>query len=221
MDPSGALAVGQGGRGQRVLPALALLAAVATTLLSGLQIHLGNREQQAHALAARHAVKLYATVSGSGLRTSFAAYGKIAAIDLEIRSLARQFVAIDGGMAGDIELVQAQADKLASVRATQLAESLGRPPSGSSGLDAATRRVLAVTPADSEALVAVQNRLVGQAERTGRRADRVVVALTLTAAAAALFGVAGSLGTAERALTRVGLLLLLVGVCDGASALFW
>jgi hypothetical protein len=219
MDPSDALAVGRGDRGQRVLAALVLLAAVVTALLSGLQIYLGNQEQRAHALAARHAVKLYATVSGSGSLTSFATQSRLAAIDLEIRSLARQFVAVGGGAAGDVELLQARADAATGERATQLAEAMGRPPDAASGVDLATRALLTATPADWEALVSVQNRLVDRAERSGRRADRVVFALTLTAAAAALFGVAGSLATAQRQLVRAGLLLLLVGAGYGASAL--
>lgn len=219
MDPSNALGIGEGERSKRVLAAIAVMGAVVVTLLSGLQVHLANQEQRAHLLAGRHAVKLYATVSTSSALATFATQSKLTAIDLEIRGLARRFVAIGTGTAGEVELAQGRADEAASIRVGELAQATGRPPGSSSPIDEATRTALTATPADWGALVAEQNRLVDQAERTGRRANRVVVALTLTAIASALLGLAGALDTARPAVVGTGGLLLLIGACYGGSAL--
>lgn len=219
MDPSDLLGAGE--RDKRVLAAVAILATVLTALLSGLQVHLANQEQRAHLLAARHTVRLYATVSSSGSLATFATQSRLAAIDLEISGLARRFVAVGAGTAGEVELAQGRADEAASVRAKQLAESMGRPPTASSGVDAATRAALTATPADWSALVAEQNQLVDRAERAGGRANLVVIALILTAVASALFGLAGSLDADRSNLVGVGGFLLVIGACVGASALIW
>jgi hypothetical protein len=221
MDSSPTLDVGEREPGRRALAAAAILAAVVAALLSGLQIHLANQEQRANLLAVRHSVKLYATVSSSGSLASFATQSQLTAIDLEIRGLARRFVAVGAGPAGEIELAQGRADEAASARVLQLAQVMGRPPTGASGLDPATRTALTATPTDWERLVATQNRLVDQGEQTGRRANRVVVALTFTAIASALLGLAGALETARRALVGVGGLLLVVAAGYGGSALIW
>jgi hypothetical protein len=219
MDPSDALGIGERERSKRLLAAVAVMGAVVAALLAGLQVHLANQEQRAQLLAGRHAVKLYATVSSSSALATFATQSKLTAIDLEIRGLARRFVAIGTGTAGEVELAQGRADEAASLRVMELAQAMGRPPGASSRVDAATRTALTATPEDWSALVTEQNRLVDQANRTGSRANRVVVALTLTAVASAFLGLAGALDTARPAMVAAGGLLLLVGACYGGSAL--
>jgi hypothetical protein len=220
VNPADTLGVVDPGRGKRVLAVVAIAAAAVTVLLTGLQIHLANQGQRANLLAARHVVKLYATVSMSGSLATFTTQSNIAAIDMEIRGLARQFVAVGGGTVGDVELTLGRADRTAAAQAQALVREMGRPPAGP-GIDAATRTALTATPSDWEALVAEQNRLVDQAARAGRRADRVLLGLTLTAVASALFGLAGALATLRPVFIVVGGLLLLIGTGYGGLAWLW
>jgi hypothetical protein len=219
MDPSDLHGVADRDPGKQVLAVVAILASVVTALLSGLQIHLDNQEQRANLLAARHIGRLHATINGSGSLATFATQSKLTSSDLSIRGLARRYVAVGAGAAGDIELAQGRADEAASVRADQLAASMARPPTAASGVDAATRAALTATPADWKALVAEQNRLVERAERAGGRADLAVVGLILAAVASALFGLAGALDAARPNLVGVGGLFLAVGACVGTLAL--
>jgi hypothetical protein len=205
--------------GKRVLAAVAILASVVIALLSGLQIHLDNQEQRANLLAARHIGRLHATISGSSSLTSFATQTKLTSTDLSIRGLARRYVAVGSGAAGDVARVQGRADEAASVQTDRLAASMARPPTAASGVDAATRAALTATPADWAALVAEENRLVDRAERAGARADLAVVGLILAAVASALLSLAGSLEAARPNLGGVGGIFLAVGVCVGALAL--
>lgn len=219
MDPSDVLGIADRDRSKRILAAAAIVAGMVTALLSGLQVHLANQEQRANLLSARHIGKLSATIASSGALATFAAQSRLTAIDLEIRGLARQSVAVGrGGTTGAVEQLQGQADEVAGARIARLAETMGRPPAASSGVDAATRAALTATPQDWAALVAEQNRLVDRADRAGGRANLAVVGLTLVAVASALFGLAGALHRVPQGLVGAGAAFLVGGVGAGVLA---
>jgi hypothetical protein len=222
MEPGDAFDL-QGARGlRRRIAITAILAAVIAALLGGLQTYFANAEQRAITLAGRRAVQIFTQISGSSPFVTFAAQSAWAAAEPEIRALAREYVALDASAAaGGIERDQARADHAAAVQAEALAAAMTAPPTTADAVDQATRQTLLATEDDWKALLAEQNRLVDAAGKAGDKANLVVVALSLTAIAAALVSLSGALRTRRHraALLDLGSAFLLVAVLCGTATL--
>jgi hypothetical protein len=126
-------------------------------------------------------------------RSSFELGSLQSAVSLGLAATARQLSAFQEPDAAEIQTALGQADQEAAGRLLGIAQSMGRPPDASSGIDPATLALLGRSTADLQALVGEQNHQVDLAETASERGARTVFALSLLALAAVLAGLAGVL----------------------------
>lgn len=207
----------------KTLVALVGVAAIIAALLAVLENHAGRQEERSLVYSAR----LTAAATGR-----LPASGTLGAFELRSiqQSIARQasgtgrLIAITDGESGvdlDSHFALGEATTAAGEKLVEIAGRMGAVPGPESGLDPFTLDVLARgSPAAAE-LVAQQNREVDAAERFGRQANQAVLALSVFAVAAVLFGFAGAVRDSRPgvAALSVASLFLVASVAIGAVAL--
>ena len=187
---------------------LALCAWLAVTLLPVAQIALANAEQRAQALAARKAVEVSTALGANGLVRAFALNSTQRATTLSILATGTAYAAaITQDPSEALRLTrESEIEYSASVKASSIASSMTQPPSAADGVDTATLTAISASPAETQVILAAQNRQADRAELAGRRSARVALALLLAALSLSLAALAAS-GRASR-----------TTVIDGAAA---
>ncbi|WP_113702020.1 hypothetical protein [Nonomuraea lactucae] len=184
---------------RRVSVSVALLAWMTLTLIAPLQLLANNGEQREHAMAARYANRLSATIEASGIVASFGADARRMARDLGVRSATRQYVLIDATAAESAQHSPvAAADERTAARSERLVRTMGRIPGSADGVDPATRALLAGDKQDLDRLSRDQARHADLADSAGTRNTRLTVAILFAAFALSLASFAGSVQVKRR-----------------------
>ncbi|MFG3438423.1 hypothetical protein ACGF0J_14360 [Nonomuraea sp. NPDC047897] len=184
---------------RRVSVSVALLAWLTVVLVAPFQLLANNTEQREHALSARHANRLSATIEASGIVASFGADARRVARELGVRSAARRYVLIDATATESAQHSPvAEADERTAARSERLLRAMGRIPGSADGVDPATRALLAGDKQDLDRLSRAQARHADLADGAGTRATRLTVALLFAAFALSLASFAGSVQVKKR-----------------------
>lgn len=179
-------------RGLRYATTLKLAVWALLVLLPLAQLVLAGQEQQSQAAAARRAAELTTSIAASGQRTAFLTDSVQAAITADLGADARELAALDARepINAAEERSLASAERGIAARLRQIAETMGRAPTGADGLDLATVAALDSRPEDWSALLQDQNHQVDLAERASGQGLRVAASTALTAIATTLVATA-------------------------------
>ncbi|MFI0976884.1 hypothetical protein ACH4SP_07630 [Streptomyces sp. NPDC021093] len=145
-------------------------------------------EQRSQAEAARHAVRLTASIVVSGQRAAFLDQMVSSADFAEIEAIAREAAALylKDSAATRHERSVATAELRLAGRLRQMAEFMGRAPSASDGVTRGTVTAIGARPEDWPAMRAEQNRYKELADAAGSRALYLAAATALAVVAEVL-----------------------------------
>lgn len=208
-------------RFDRWLAVLVGAAAILAALLATLQVDSGLQEERALHMASRMSVRIFEETAGSSPRFSFQINSLQQATTLAIGATAAQIAVLEMPETAEAIQARAEADVRASERLMAIGQSMGDVPPPASGIDAATRDVLASDPLDWAGLLSEQLRQMDIADRFGERANRTLFGLSLLALGAVLVGLAAVLGRGVpgRAVLAAATLTLLAAAAWGVAAL--
>ena len=200
---------------------VALAAWLAVALLPALALRFDNQEQRANALAARRAVDVSTMLAASGIAFSFRAHSQQRLLALDSHALARQIVALnspdanEGTRLADLGRAEAQTAR----RGQLVVAGMSRAPSARDGIDAATLQAVNASHEASDAVRIEQNEQADVAERAGRRANRMNLALLLSALTLSLAALAATgRGARMRGIDRVAAAVLAASLAVALSA---
>ena len=199
---------------------VALAAWLAVALLPVLALRFDNEEQRANALAARRAVDVSTMIAASGIAFSFRVHSQQRVLGLDTHALGRQIVALDSSDANDgarlADLGRAEAQT--AQRGRLVVAEMSRAPSARDGTDAATLQAVNASHAATDAVRVDQNKQADVAERAGRRANQMNLALLLSALTLSLGALAATgRGTRMRGIDRVAAALLVASLAVALS----
>jgi hypothetical protein len=208
-------------RFDRWLAVLVGAAAILAALLATLQVDSGLQEERALHMASRLSVRIFEETAGSSPRFSFQINSLQHATTLAIGATAAQIAVLDMPETADAIQARAEADVRASERLMAIGQSMGDVPPAASGIDAATRDVLASDPLDWAGLLSEQLGQMDIADRYGERGNRTLFGLSLLALGAVLVGLAAVLGGGlpGRVVLAAATLALLAAAAWGVAAL--
>jgi hypothetical protein len=173
---------------------VALIAWLAVALLPVLQLRFDSQEQRANALASRGAVDVSTMLAASGIAFSFRAHSQQRVLALDTHALGRQLVALDTPNPDDgarlANLGRAEAQTAQGARL--VVAGMSRAPTARDGVDPAALRAVNASPAASDAVRVAQNAQADVAERAGKRANRMSLALLLGALTLSLAALAAT-----------------------------
>jgi hypothetical protein len=173
--------------GQRRTASVLLALWAAGVVLPLVQLVLGSEEQRSQADAARTAVQLSGQTAISLAHTTFSTNTLRDAIFAEAASIARQYAALDAGVAdAPAELAVAQAEESAAATIHRIADEMTRTPTTDSGVSAYIAEALASGPDEWRVALEVQNGHAERAERFGAWSNSVVALISAAAAVAAV-----------------------------------
>lgn len=208
-------------RFERWLSLLVGAAAILAASLALLQVDAGLQEERALHMASRLSVRIFEETAGSSPRFSFQITSLQQATTLAISATAAQLAVLTMPETADAIQARAEADLKASERLMAIAGSMGAVPPASSGIDPATRDVLASNPLAWVDLLSEQLRQMAIADQYGERGNRTMFGLSLLALGAVLIGLAAVLGPSVpgRVVIVAATLALLAGAAWGIGAL--
>jgi hypothetical protein len=200
---------------------VALAAWLAVALLPVLALRFDNQEQRANALAARRAVDVSTMIAASGIAFSFRVHSQQRVLALDTHAVGRQIVALDSPDANDgarlADLGRAEAQT--AQRGRLVVAGMSRAPSARDGIDAATLQAVNASHEASDAVRVEQNEQADVAERAGRRANRMNLALLLSALTLSLAALAATgRGARMRGIDRVAATVLAASLAVALSA---
>jgi hypothetical protein len=200
---------------------VALAAWLAVTLLPVLALRFDNQEQRANALAARRAVDALTMSAASGIVFGFRVQSMQRVLALDSHAIGRQIVALDsadyqdGARLADL----GRAEERTARRASRVVAEMTRAPSLRDGVDAATVRAVNAKPTATDAVRVEQNEQDDVAERAGRGANRIKVALLLGVLTLSLSALAATRRAGRlRGIDRVAAAVLVAALAVAISA---
>ncbi|WP_076263811.1 hypothetical protein [Intrasporangium flavum] len=179
----------------RVAAGAALLAWLLLPVLTAAQLVLGSAASSDGAAGSRRATGMASTILGTQLRQALVVDAAQTAIRTQMVSLARQFVDVSVGDAGQEAI--ARADESAAGTWATLSARMLELPVHADGVDADIVQLLASGDAELAADLRAQQSAVDASDRAGGAADLLSLAVLLaglTAAVAAMAKVAGRTG---------------------------
>lgn len=221
VDIENALALDSPSRFTKALAILVGVTAIVASLLALAESHAGRQEERSLLLSSRLAASATGRIPASQLRAAFTLRSQQEAIARQARGTARQIALADSGLRDqDLQLALGETDVVAGERLYEIAGRMGAVPDASSGLDPFTVDVLGSGVAQAAALVEQQGGEVDRAERYSEQGNRAVLALSVLAVAAVLFGFAGTVRDSKPGVAALstGTLFLVVASVIGASA---
>lgn len=221
VDTENALALEDPSRFTKVLAVLVGITAIVASLLALGESYTGRQEERALLRSARLAAAATGRLPASQLRESFTARSQQEAIARSARGTARHIAVLDAQLPDDeLQVAIAEADVAAGERLIEIAARMGAPPDTSTGLDPFTVEVVGSGLPEAAAIVTEQGEEVDHAERYSQQGNRAVLALSVLAVGAVLFGFAGTVRDTKpgvAALTSATVFLVAASVI-GASA---
>jgi hypothetical protein len=190
-------------RFEQALAVLVGLAAVMAATLGLLEVDANKRQEQAQARAVRVTIQVFGTIAGSAPPADAALQASQVAILNSLQAHARQLAAAPLPATAGFESALADADLRTADDLKPTVDAIGATPGPASGVDPATRQVVASTPDDAAKLLSRQSRELATANRFGTRGSRAVFGISILALAAVLFGLSGVLGEAGRGRTTL------------------
>jgi hypothetical protein len=181
-------------RFDRALALLVGAAAILAALLATVQVDAGKQEERALHMASRLSVRIFEGSAGGSPRFSFQINSLKAATALAVSGTAAQIAVLGAPETAVAIQARAEADVKAAERLFAIAQSMGDVPPTSSGIDAATLKLVGTNPGDLAGVVLEQNRQMDIADRFGERGNRTLAGLSLLALGAVLIGLAAVLG---------------------------
>jgi hypothetical protein len=218
MDVETAGTVAGRGDHRRTLAVLVGVAALWAAALTVLHAELGRREERALLRGSRLSAIVFERIAVRGVLADLEHEGLRLAAQVGWEGTARQTAAASGGGAADLAV--GTADVEAGLRIQRLARALAPSAADVERLDRHAAEVLSAPDASVDALVAEQNREIGEARALGTRADRATLALSMLAVAAVLLGLAALVGRGRPALVSLvaGAVVLLGSLAWGGWA---
>ena len=219
MEVDVAHGVEEAGQRKKWLAVLLGISAVVAAALATLDLHSSKRYEDLVTRSSRGSVDLFGRIAGSSFPVTSGSTSSQAGGLRSIEASSRQLLStVDPAIRG-FEAAIAEADRVAAERLQRLAASIGEVPP-ESGVDPFVRDVVATDQDRFAALADRQNKLLDEATRYSNRSSRAVFALSLTALATVLLGLAAVMAARSGAAPLIGGagVLLLVAIGWGATA---
>jgi hypothetical protein len=202
---------------------VALVAWLAVAVLPVLQQRFDSQEERANALAARRAVDTSTMLAASGIAFSFRVHSQQRVVALGAHAVGRQIVALNSPDANDGARLAnlGRAEERTAQRAQLVVAGMSREPTARDGVDPATLRAVNASTVASDAVRLEQNAQADVAEQAGKRANRMNLALLLSALTLSIAALAATgRGARLRGIDRVGAAVLVAALAVAASVMF-
>lgn len=189
----------------RALAALVGVVAIVAGLLAFAENHASRQENRSLLLSARMAAEAAGRIPATQSHGSFGFRATQEAIIQQARGTARLIATSEAGVDdADYLVALAEGDTAAGERLAEIGQQMAAVPDADSGLDPFTLDVLSRGQQAAADLIEQQNAEVDRAEVYSQRGNRAVLALSILAVAAVLFGFAGAVRDTRPGVAALG-----------------